>query len=139
MLVYFMAIWSILLPFGIFYGYLLCLVRCTKKNLATLEEMNCFCCFSAASAFSRNPGKRFFSVVTGRRKKVGWTEKRKTETFKRGRVQIQTMKEKRVLKTVRKEMERQLEKRDRKTVKNLTEREYKQRLKYSKGKESKDK
>jgi hypothetical protein len=49
------------------------------------------------------------------------------------------MKEKRVLKTVRKEMERQLEKRDRKTVKNLTEREYKQRLKYSKGKESKDK
>jgi hypothetical protein len=46
MLVYFMAIWSILLQFGMFYGYLVnfmvysifppVLVCCTKKNLATL-------------------------------------------------------------------------------------------------------
>jgi hypothetical protein len=40
-LVYFMAIWSILWPFGLFCGYLLrvlfpILVCCTKKNLATL-------------------------------------------------------------------------------------------------------
>jgi hypothetical protein len=33
MLVYFVAIWSIFLPFGTFYGHLVC---CTKKNLATL-------------------------------------------------------------------------------------------------------
>jgi hypothetical protein len=39
-LVYFVAIWYILFPFGMFYGhlldFLLVLVSCTKKNLATL-------------------------------------------------------------------------------------------------------
>jgi hypothetical protein len=39
-LVYFMAIWYSLWPFGIFNGYLVylfpVLVCCTKKNLATL-------------------------------------------------------------------------------------------------------
>jgi hypothetical protein len=46
MLIYFMAIWYILHPFGIFYDHLVhfviiwyifpVLVSCTKKNLATL-------------------------------------------------------------------------------------------------------
>jgi hypothetical protein len=35
-LVYFMAIWYILWPFGIFYGHLVNLVYCTETNLATL-------------------------------------------------------------------------------------------------------
>jgi hypothetical protein len=39
-LVYFTAIWYILRPFGIFYGYLLqfcpVFLCCTKKNVATL-------------------------------------------------------------------------------------------------------
>jgi hypothetical protein len=34
-LVYFIAIWSILLPFGMFFSVWVC---CTKKNLATLRE-----------------------------------------------------------------------------------------------------
>jgi hypothetical protein len=48
MLVYFTAIWFILLPFGIFCGHLIhfmfilnifpILVCCTNKNLATLDE-----------------------------------------------------------------------------------------------------
>jgi hypothetical protein len=46
MLVYFMSIWSILRPFGVFYGHLVHFTRfgtfepimvfCIKKNLATL-------------------------------------------------------------------------------------------------------
>jgi hypothetical protein len=39
-LVYFKAFWYILLPSGTFYGHLVYfsdLVRCTKKNLATLH------------------------------------------------------------------------------------------------------
>jgi hypothetical protein len=44
-LVYFMAIWYILWPFGIFYGYLVyifpILVCCTKKNLA-IRIRSCF-------------------------------------------------------------------------------------------------
>jgi hypothetical protein len=37
--VYFMTIWSILLPFGIFHGkFSPVLVCCTKKNPATLAE-----------------------------------------------------------------------------------------------------
>jgi hypothetical protein len=42
---YFMAIWSILWPFGIFYGHLVyifpVLVCCTKENLATLVFRQC--------------------------------------------------------------------------------------------------
>jgi hypothetical protein len=41
-LIYFRAIWSILLPFGTFYGYLVylfpALVCCTKKNLASQQD-----------------------------------------------------------------------------------------------------
>jgi hypothetical protein len=40
-LVYFTAMWYILWPFGLCYGYLMyfpILVCCTKKKLATLEE-----------------------------------------------------------------------------------------------------
>jgi hypothetical protein len=36
MLVYFTAIWYILWPFGVFYGYLVNFGICNKKNLATL-------------------------------------------------------------------------------------------------------
>jgi hypothetical protein len=45
-LVYFTAIWYILCPFGISYGYLVffpVLVCCTKKNLATLVRTYMHC------------------------------------------------------------------------------------------------
>jgi hypothetical protein len=52
-LVYFMAIWYILCPFGIFYGHLVhlfpILVRCAEKNLAILDSDLLIPCFAALS------------------------------------------------------------------------------------------